>query len=428
MSGIVVLGAQWGDEGKGKIVDWLASSVEWVVRFQGGNNAGHTLVVNGDEVILHLLPSGVLRSEVKCAIGSGVVVDPLVLYDEILMLKDLGIDLTPDRLWISPASHVIMPYHRDFDVAREKQRKGSAIGTTGRGIGPCYEDKVSREGIRMVDLCDKGCLKEKLNRILPFKNTVAERVYGLSPYDEKELFEKYADIGGKLKAYVKEPAGVVSETLTRGGKVLFEGAQGVLLDIDHGTYPYVTSSNTVAGSVYVGFGIKSSYFKVLGLAKAYVTRVGGGPFPSEDFGKAAEFLRKRGGEYGATTGRPRRCGWLDLVLLRYAVKRAGVDMLALTKLDVLCGMENIKIVVGYEYKGKVLRDIDTLDILDKVKPVFKELKGFDFNPSGISKRGDLPEAAVEYIEFIEDEISIPVKVVGIGRERKSIIVEGDLFF
>ncbi len=418
---IVVVGLQWGDEGKGKIIDFLSKSADCIVRFQGGNNAGHTVVVDGKEFIFHLIPSGILRGKI-CVIGNGVVVDPKVLIEEIESLRKRGIKVTPNNLKISLLAHVIFPYHRITDALREKIRKHK-IGTTKRGIGPCMVDKVSRCGIRFCDLLDQQVFKEKLKDNLREKNLIFKEIFKEKGFSFKKIFDEYKDYVDYLKPFLCDTAEFLNRLVKEKKKLLFEGAQGTFLDVDFGTYPYVTSSNSSIGGVTSGTGVSPIYIdKVIGVTKAYTTRVGEGPFPTELPARLSSFLREKGKEFGATTGRPRRCGWLDLVLLRRAVLLNGTNTLALTKLDVLKGLEKIKVCVAYKLKGKLFK-IPPLDThsWQKVKPVYKEMKGWDTE----IKQKDfkkLPTPIKDYIKFIEDDLKVKIKYISFGSKREEIIV------
>ncbi len=424
---VVVIGAQWGDEGKGKIVDLLTAQVAAVVRFQGGHNAGHTLVIDGQETVLHLIPSGVLRPDVECLIGNGVVIAPDALLEEIQGLEDQGVQIR-DRLVISPACPVILPSHKALDLAREKRAGKGAIGTTGRGIGPAYEDKVARRGIRMGDLLQPDNLRARLEEQMALHNHLLEHFYGVDPLAVDTVYDTLMRQAEILTPLV----GDVSERLfwlrQQGQRVLFEGAQGTLLDIDHGTYPYVTSSNTVAGGVYSGAGIGAGTVDyVLGITKAYTTRVGGGPFPTELFDEIGAGLSQRGKEVGASTGRPRRCGWLDLVALRKAVQLNGVTGLCITKLDVLDGIETLKLAVAYDLEGDdapVSLDAATLE---KVKPAYIEMEGWSGPTRGITRLEDLPAAARLYLDRIADFVGAPIHMISTGPDREENIILQPVF-
>lgn len=434
MPNIVVVGAQWGDEGKGKVVDLLTEHAQVVVRFQGGNNAGHTLVVGGQKTVLHLIPSGILHTGKTCVIGNGVVVDPTVLMKEIDALKVRGFLSDPRQLLISSHAHVIFPWHKHLDALREKSRAGSAIGTTGRGIGPAYEDKVGRRGIRMRDLLDPARLKRRVHERL---GPASEEIFQLARaakvpeplLEEGDIIREYAELGERLKEYVADTSLYLSEKVRKGTRMLFEGAQGTLLDVDHGTYPFVTSSNCVAGNAAVGSGLgPTSIDRVLGITKAYTTRVGQGPFPTELSDELGERLRKVGDEFGATTGRPRRCGWLDVVVLRYAVRVNGLWGLALTKMDVLSGLASVKICTSYELDGQRVEELPgDYEDLARVKPVYEELPGWDQRLAGSRTLEDLPEAAQRYVRRIEELCGIPVVCVSVGADRGETILLSNPF-
>jgi len=420
---VVIVGAQWGDEGKGKVVDVLSRQVDAVVRFQGGNNAGHTLVVNGDKVVLHLLPSGVLRPGCLCVIGNGVVVDPKVLLEEIDALAERGRSLTVDELRISSRSQVIMPYHLALDSLREAALGDQRIGTTCRGIGPCYEDKVARRGVRMVDLVNVDRLAARVRQLLPEKNGAIQALGG-EPFEADAIIAAYAPLGQRLADFVGDAAVELHRLSRRGRQILFEGAQGTFLDIDHGTYPYVTSSTTLAGGACAGSGMGPTHIsEVVGIAKAYTTRVGSGVFPTEDLGELGEALRSKGGEFGATTGRPRRCGWFDAPLVRQAARLNGLTRLALTKLDVLSGLERIPVCVAYEG----VADDDFPATLDDAVPVYEQMAGWDDDLTGCRSISELPENALRYVKRVEELVGVPVELVSVGPGREATIVQGDLF-
>jgi len=418
----VILGMQWGDEGKGRVVDAIMSKCDVVVRYQGGANAGHTVIVEGKKYVFHILPSGMLYSGKVCVVGNGVVVDPYRLFEELGELASQGMDRA--RLVVSGSAHVVMPYHKALDQLEERARsKDKRIGTTGQGIGPCYVDKFNRTGIRVYDLMHPEMLREKLDYILGLKNQIITGIYNETPMSFDTVYEKVMSWSERLSVYLGDSSSVIAKALNEGKSVLFEGAQGTMLDIDHGTYPYVTSSNPTCGGVLTGTGAgPKSIDRIIGVAKAYCTRVGEGPFPSEDQGEHGNYLRERGHEYGATTGRPRRCGWLDLVALRYAARINGTTHLALTKLDVLSGLEEIKVCVAYEYEGKKLEDYpaDTW-MLSQVKPVYRTFKGFSKDTSKAKSMEDLPQAARDYVQFIEDQTGLPVMMLGVGPDRKETI-------
>lgn len=425
---LVIVGAQWGDEGKGKIVDILTEHADIVVRFQGGNNAGHTVIVDGEKFIFHLIPSGILHPGKVCVIGDGVVVDPEVLIKEIDVLKAKGI-FRPEDLLISKNAHLIMPYHKKLDVARERLRGENKIGTTGRGIGPAYEDKVARCGIKCGDLLSEEDFRAKLKANLMEKNHYLKNVLHEEGFEIHQIYHQYMTFGAAIAPHIRNTSKFLSDALNFKRNILFEGAQGTLLDIDHGTYPFVTSSNTVAGGACTGSGIGPSKIDaVIGISKAYATRVGEGPFPSELQGAEAERLREQGGEYGATTGRPRRCGWFDAVALRYAVRINGLDGLVITKLDVLDTLDTIKICTGYKYKGAALDDFATeASVLSKCEPVYEEFEGWKAPTSGIRKFDKLPAQAQKYIKRLEELSGVEVVIVSVGAGREDSIILKNLF-
>jgi adenylosuccinate synthase len=417
----VIVGAQWGDEGKGKVTDLLAEQADLVIRFQGGNNAGHTIVRNGDEFRFHLVPSGILYRGLACAIGNGVVIDPKVLLDEIEGLKRRGIDVS--GLHISANAHLIMPYHVLLDQAGEARLGKLRIGTTRRGIGPCYADKAARLGIRVQDLLDVKILRKKIMAALEPKRQ-ALRPHAKDPLlDLHAMTEEYVTFGHRLEPYISDTAKLCYETLREGGTVVFEGAQGTMLDIDHGTYPFVTSSNPVAGAACVGAGVGPKEIdEVLGVVKAYATRVGEGPFPTELHDDIGRHMLERGHEYGTTTGRKRRCGWLDLVALRYASRINSLTSLVITKLDVLAGLDEIRVCTRYQHvEGAVFDDFPYhQSILHSSEAVFEELPGFG-EIGDCRSPEDLPTAAVDYINFISEFVGVPVKVVGVGPSRDQVV-------
>jgi adenylosuccinate synthase len=420
---IVVLGTQWGDEGKGKIVDLLSRDADAVVRFQGGHNAGHTLVIDGDKTVLHLIPAGILQPGVECFIGNGVVLSLKALRQEIEQLELKGVDVR-SRLRISPASAIIMPYHEILDRAREDAKGARAIGTTCRGIGPAYEDKVARRGLRTSDLLDQEALAEKIEHILDYHNFVLEHRFGVDTLDQAAVLEEALELGEYFRAQVSDVSGRLYQLREEGKRIMFEGAQGSLLDIDHGTYPYVTSSNTTVGGVCTGAGVGPDAIDyVLGITKAYVTRVGGGPFPTELFDQDGERLARRGDEFGATTGRPRRCGWLDAVALRRMVKLNGVTGFCVTKLDVLDGFEEIKICTSYRLRGEVL-DAPPLDASSwaELEPVYQSFPGWQDSSRGATQMEQLPDNARRYLEVMEELCGAPVHIVSTGPERSENII------
>jgi len=423
MSALVIVGTQWGDEGKGKIIDVLTERADLVVRFQGGNNAGHTIIINQKKYIFHLIPSGILWPQTTCVIGNGVVVDPEVLIQEIEKLEKEGFKIGPGKLLISEKAHTIMPYHKALDLAREKKAEKNRIGTTGRGIGPCYEDKVARKGFRLIDLTYPEIFKEKLKTILEEKNFIL-KYFNAEPINFEEVYEKYIKYGEYLKPYLTDVSKVLWEAKRENKKILFEGAQGTFLDIDHGTYPYVTSSNTLAGNACCGAGIGPLEIDmVLGVVKAYTTRVGEGPFPTELKDELGERLRNRGFEFGSTTGRPRRCGWLDLVLVKTAIRLNSIKALALTKLDVLSEFEKLKICIAYEYEGKIIDYLpSSLIEMAKLKPIYKELPGWKKDIKNIKKFEDLPKETKNYIKTIEEYLGIPFYLISTGPERENCLI------
>jgi len=420
MASVVIVGAQWGDEGKGKIVDLLTQYADMVVRFQGGNNAGHTIVLKGEKFVLHLIPSGILYADKKCMIGNGVVLDPAVLLQEIAEIRRSGYFKEDSQLMISEETHLILPYHQKIDVARERIFK---IGTTGRGIGPAYEDKVARCGIRAVDLLDEKVFREKLEQALFQKNIYLVQILKEKPLEFSEIFDEYLGFKRQIEKYVKDTSLILYEEMKKGKHVLFEGAQGTLLDVDHGTYPYVTASNTVAGNACAGSGIGPTMINsVIGVAKAYTTRVGEGPFPTELKDELGEKLREKGGEYGATTGRPRRCGWFDAVVVKHSIRINGIKEMAMTKLDVLNDFERIKICVGYRLDGKVCHHVpSSLEMLKQCEPVYEELDGWRSEIKGARNFLDLPPNAQRYIRRIEELIHTKVTMISVGSERNETI-------
>ncbi len=425
---VVVLGAQWGDEGKGKIVDMLTEEIGAVVRFQGGHNAGHTLVINGHKTVLHLIPSGILRPDALCLIGNGVVLSPAALRKEIGELEATGVDVR-SRLKISPATPLIMPYHIALDQAREKKAGGKAIGTTGRGIGPAYEDKVARRGIRVADLKYPVELGDKLRTALDYHNFVLTKYLGVDAVDYQQTYDDALAFGEYVEPMKSDIAGVLHELRKQGKRVMFEGAQGSLLDIDHGTYPYVTSSNTTVGGALAGTGVGAdSIDYVLGIAKAYATRVGGGPFPTELHDEVGEGIRKRGAEFGATTGRPRRCGWIDLVALKRAVAINGINGLCITKLDILDGMPSLKMCIAYKFHGKQ-SEYAPLDSQgwDECEPVYLEFPGWSESTAGITEWDKLPPAARAYLRALEELSGCPLAMVSTGPDRVATIMLRDPF-
>lgn len=427
MPNVVVVGLQWGDEGKGKVVDFLSERADVVARFQGGHNAGHTVVINSEKFILHLIPSGILYKGKTCLIGNGVVVDPAALIEEINGLLERGVEI--DNLFLSKNAHVIMPYHVALDRESEKLRGAKNIGTTGRGIGPSYCDKIGRVGVRVADLLQPSLLKEKLRANLLHVNFLLENLYKTSGFSVDEIFNEYIGYGKKLARYVADTDVIVNKTISAKGNVLFEGAQGTLLDIDHGTYPYVTSSNAIAGGACTGLGVgPTKITKVLGIVKAYTTRVGSGPFPTEIKDALGEHLRERGGEYGATTGRPRRCGWLDTVVLRHAARINGITGIALTKLDILDGLSSIKICTSYRHNGRVYDEFPKeINIFEECEPVFEEVDGWTESTLGMRDFSELPKAAKAYIRRIEKLVGARVHIISTGQRRDELILLKEQF-
>ncbi|MCA9392611.1 MAG: adenylosuccinate synthase [Candidatus Omnitrophica bacterium] len=420
---IAVVGSQWGDEGKGKLIDILSMEKDITVRYQGGNNAGHTVCVGDKEYVFHLLPSAILHKNKVCVIGNGVVVDPMILIREIQNLKAKGINVTEKKLKLSGLCHVIMPYHRILDGLREQKRKNK-IGTTGRGIGPCYADKVARCGIRMIDLLNPRVLKDKLEDNLREKNEIFRKVYDAKGYGLKKTYEEYLEYGKILKPFICNTVIYINDQIDKGKSVLFEGAQGTFLDIDFGTYPFVTSSNSIVGGICSGTGVAPTRInKSIACVKAYTTRVGEGPFPTEFSSVLMDQIRKKGNEFGATTGRPRRCGWFDSVLVRYSVIINGISELAIMKLDVLDELEEIQICTGYKYKGKVYKEFPMdFEKLCGVKPVYEAVPGWNSSTYGLKKYADLPKNAKSYITRLEKLLKVGVKYISTGPKRDEIIV------
>jgi len=423
VANLVVVGTQWGDEGKGKIVDLLSEYADLVIRFQGGNNAGHTMVVGGEQIISHLVPSGILQGK-TCVIGNGLVVDPAVLLSEIDYLTGKGVDCGPDKLIISERAQVIMPYHMQIDLGREELKGEKKIGTTGRGIGPAYEDKITRRGIRMIDLIDPEEFREKLSAILPEKNHYIENFLDGQPQSLEQILSQYAPIASRLAPYIANVSVVVNKAVQSQQQLLFEGAQGTHLDIDHGTYPFVTSSNTVSGNACCGAGIGPTRIdEVLGIVKAYTTRVGAGPFTSELFEDTGNYIQEKGAEFGATTGRRRRCGWLDTLLLNNAVRLNGLTGLAITKLDVLGGLPEIKICTAYMCKGETIDAFPaSLKKLEACTPGYETLPGWQEEISGMRRFEDLPSNVRAYLKRIEELTGVPVQIISVGPGREQTII------
>jgi adenylosuccinate synthase len=424
LANVIVIGAQWGDEGKGKITDLLSRSADVVVRYQGGNNAGHTVVVGDRTFKLHLIPSGILYPKTECIIASGTVIDPKVLLEEVDRLKDLGI--STDNLFIAETAHVTMPYHRVLDRASEDQRAEHKIGTTGRGIGPTYADKSERVGIRVIDLVDGKRLAKKLRWAIEQKNIVLQKLYNLEPLDADAIIEEYRGYADRLRPHVVDASLKIDAAIRERRNILFEGAQGTLLDLDHGTYPYVTSSNPVAGGACIGAGVgPTSIDRVIGVAKAYTTRVGEGPFPTELHDATGELIGSRGAEFGTTTGRKRRCGWFDGVIGRYAVRINGLDCLAVTKLDVLDDLDEIKVCTAYELDGQVVRDFPSdARAFARAIPIYETLPGWKQSTSECKTVEELPLEAKEYLKFLADLTGTPIAIISLGASRgQTIIVE-----
>ncbi|MEW6676143.1 MAG: adenylosuccinate synthase [Nitrospirota bacterium] len=419
---VVIVGAQWGDEGKGKIVDFLTEKADVVARYQGGHNAGHTVVINDEKFILHLIPSGILHKGKMCLIGNGVVVDPAALIEEIKGLEERGVEVGKN-LFLSKNAHLIMPYHMAIDRESDRFKGTKRIGTTGRGIGPTYVDKMARIGVRVVDLLQPEVFREKLKVNLSDINFLLENLYGIPKFDIEDIYNKYMGYAEKLSEYIADTDIIINRMLSENRNVLFEGAQGTLLDVDHGTYPYVTSSNATAGGACTGLGVgPTKISKVLGVVKAYTTRVGSGPFPTEIKDSLGDKLRERGGEYGATTGRPRRCGWLDTVILRHSARINGLTGIAITKLDILDGIKKIKICTSYKYKGKIYEEFPKeINILEECEPNYEEVDGWSGSTIGIREFKRLPEGAKAYIKRIEEILRVEVQLISTGQRRDELI-------
>ena len=425
---VVIIGTQWGDEGKGKIVDLLTEDVAAVARFQGGHNAGHTLVIGGKKTVLHLIPSGILHDGVNCLIGNGVVISLSALMLEASKLIENGIPVY-DRLKISPGCPIILPSHEALDAAKEKKLGSSAIGTTGRGIGPVYEDKVARRALRISDLLDTEKLSSKLSAILDYHNFLLKNYYGVDELIYDEIYNDLLAQRETVLPLIDDISRTLEDLQIQEKNILFEGAQGVFLDIDHGTYPYVTSSNTVAAAASIGTGLgPKDLTHILGIVKAYTTRVGSGPFPTELFDKSGEHLGKVGVEFGATTGRPRRCGWFDAIALKRSIRNSGITSLCVTKLDVLDGLSTIKICIGYELDGKRIDDFPLdVSLLDKCIPIYQDFSGWQDSTIGITEYSDLPENARYYLEWIESKLNTPIDIVSTGPDREQTIIKKNPF-
>jgi adenylosuccinate synthase len=422
MMNVVIVGTQWGDEGKGKIIDILSEKSDFVVRYQGGNNAGHTVVIDGEKFIFHLLPSAILRKDKICVIGNGVVVDPKVLLEEIKSLQKRGIEITSSNLKISLNAHIIFPYHRILDKLRESKRS-CRIGTTGRGIGPCYSDKVARCGIRLIDLLNAKVFRQRLKDNLKEKNEIFKKVYGKAEFSFTDIYKEYTYYAKKIRGFAVDTSLLLNKAYREGKSILFEGAQGTFLDIDFGTYPFVTSSNAVVGGVCSGTGFSPARIdKIIGVAKAYTTRVGEGPFPTEFSAQLMRMIRNKGKEFGATTGRPRRCGWFDAVMLRYAVLINGLSELAIMKLDVLDSLKTIKICTAYKYKNKIYRDFPMdLDVLQKAQPIYETHKGWQESTAKVRDYNRLPLLARKYIKRLEILLNTQIKYISVGSKRTETI-------
>jgi adenylosuccinate synthase len=429
LKSVIVIGAQWGDEGKGKIVDIYSEFADTIVRPTGGNNAGHTLVVKGEKFVFHLIPSGILHPGKKCVIANGVVVDPKVLLLEIDRLKERGYLADAGQLKLGLLANVILPYHVLFDKVREERLGHRKIGTTARGIGPCYEDKIARIGIRVCDLVQPKAFEEKLRANLELKNFLLKQYYGVEEIPFQATYDEYLAYGERLKVHLIDTSFFINEEIQHGAKILFEGAQGTLLDVDHGTYPFVTSSNTTAGGACTGSGVGPTKIGVVvGVTKAYATRVGGGPFPTELLDEDGQLIRDRGYEYGSTTGRPRRCGWFDAPVVRYANRLNGLSGLALTKLDVLSGLPRVKICVAYEIDG-VRRDEVPMSLseFEAAKPLYEELEGWKEDITQARELGDLPKAAQRYVRMLEEVTAVEISLVSVGPDRNETIIRKNPF-
>lgn len=428
MAAFIVLGAQWGDEGKGKMTDYLAESSDVVVRFQGGNNAGHTVEVGDKQYKLHLIPSGILYGNKLNVIGNGVVVDPKALFEEIKYLEDLGVEVTPENLIISDRAQLIMPYHKILDGIKEKARGKNDIGTTGKGIGPAYTDKAERSGIRVCDLMHENVFREKLSENVEIKSEIIEKIYGGEPLDFQTIYDQYMEYAKRMEPFVCDTSVRVYNCIKENKNVLFEGAQGTLLDIDYGTYPYVTSSNTIAGGVCTGAGIGPVMIdSAIGIAKAYTTRVGKGPFPTELFDETGDWIRQKGFEYGVTTGRARRCGWLDLVILKTTARISGLTSFAVTKIDTLSGLEKVKVCVGYKFNGKIIDYVPaSLEDLAKCEPVFEEFDGWDDSVQQAKNFNELPRNAKKYLRRIEELTETRISIVSVGPRRDQTICVAEI--
>lgn len=428
MSVIVIVGAQWGDEGKGKIVDVLTEKADAVARYQGGHNAGHTVVINNEKFVLHIIPSGILHKGKTCIIGNGVVVEPKSLIEEMDGLIKRGIDVGKN-LFLSRSAHLIMPYHAAIEREQERLKGSKKIGTTGKGIGPAYVDKTARTGIRAGELLYPEVFKEKLKNNLACVNHLFKALYNAPAFDVDDIYSEYMRYAERLSGHIADTDVIVNRMIDENKNLLFEGAQGTLLDVDHGTYPYVTSSSAAAGGACTGLGVSPTKISsIIGIVKAYTTRVGEGPFPTEIKDSLGEKIREKGGEYGATTGRPRRCGWLDMVALRYAVRINGFSGIALTKLDILDGLEKIKICTAYRCEGKLYEEFPKeLNILEKCEPAYEEVSGWKENTGGVKSFEKLPSTAQSYIKEIERMLNVKVRIISSGQKRDELIMRGEIF-
>ncbi len=426
MNTFILLGAQWGDEGKGKFIDILSPKVDYIVRYNGGNNAGHTVVTDQGKFVLHLLPSGILNKNTTCIIANGVVLNPKGFLEEVEFLNSLGIDTT--NIYISDHAHIVMPYHLILDALNETTSEGIKIGTTKKGIGPCYSDKFARLGIRVADLIDEKVFHQKLTQILPIKNKILKNIYGEQELSFDEIFNEYMEYSKLIKPRVKDTSLMLNTAIKNNKKILFEGAQGTMLDIDFGTYPYVTSSNAIAGGVFNGSGLAPRKIdKIIGISKAYTTRVGEGPFPSEMEDDLQEIVRKHGNEFGATTKRPRRCGWLDVFALKYSIELNGITDLVLTKIDILKNVDEIKICTGYEVKGKIIEYMPkTLKELEKVKPIYQTFPSFKEDISSIKNFEELPQECKNFVLELEKLINCKISIVSVGSNNNETIVRQEL--
>jgi len=423
LSNLVVVGSQWGDEGKGRVVDLISNDVDIIVRYQGGNNAGHTIVFDGKKIVLHHIPSGILREDKVSVIANGVVIDPKILIEEMEGLRSSGYHIGPDNFKLSNRAHVIMPYHRQIDQEREKLKGNTKIGTTGRGIGPVYEDKYARRGIKLSDLVEPDRFLKRLKEVIIERNLYVTKVLESEPLDTEKIYEEYVEYGRYLMPYITDTSRLLNQYINEDKSILFEGAQGTLLDIDFGTYPFVTSSNTGSGGVTVGSGVSPKIIDhIIGVVKAYTTRVGEGPFPSEEYGDLENKLREEGSEFGATTGRSRRCGWLDIVALNYSVTINGLTALALTKLDVLSRFNTIKLCTGYKYNGEIIDYFPSdLDTLVNCEPVYEIVQGWNSDISNITDFKELPTQTIDYINKIEEYTGVPVWLISVGPSREKFI-------